>query len=368
MTEATAFKIHIPDEIIRDLHRRIDESRLSDGIKDETWGAGIPPSELKALLGHWRQFDWRTAEKHLNGFPAYRADINGLGIHFIHVRGKGERSVPIILTNGWPSCFVEFLPLIPLLTEERSGLSFDVVIPSLPGYGFSDKPLAPGMNITRIADLWSELMHRLGYDRFVAHGSDMGAGVVDRLRAIHRGRIIGVHMVNVFSGYPVPSNADKEEQTFLEAAPQWRMLEGAYAMLHATKPHTIAAGLNDSPAGLAAWIAEKFHAWRDKGTISLDIICTILTIYWVTETIGSSQWLYREAFADAGAMSPPTKQGAPVAVAIFPRDILPAPQAWGERWLDIRQWTVMERGGHFPSLEVPDLLAADIRAFITNLA
>ncbi|MBL0375500.1 epoxide hydrolase, partial [Rhizobium sp. KVB221] len=360
-------RINISDAIISDLHRRIDETRFSDGFDDVTWAAGIPQSELKTLLGHWRQFDWRLAEKQLNAFPSYSTDIDGTGIHFLHIRGKGERRVPIILTNGWPSCFVEFLPLIPLLTEERNGWSFDVVIPSLPGYGFSDKPSVPGTNITHIASLWAELMRRLGYERFVAHGSDMGAGVVERLRANHGARVIGVHMVNVFSGYPTPSDPTAEEHAFLEAASQWRMLEGAYAMLHATKPHTIAAALNDSPAGLASWIAEKFQAWTDESKVSLDVICTILTIYWATQTIGSSQWLYREAFGDIGAMSPPPKQGAPVAVAIFPKDILPAPQAWGERWLDIRQWTVMERGGHFPSLEVPKLLADDIRAFVGQL-
>lgn len=361
------FQISVPDDVLADLHRRLDQARFVECPGDCTWASGMPQAELRNVLHHWRHFDWRKAEAELNGIPAYRMDIDGIGIHFVHVRGQGARRIPIVLTNGWPSCFVELLPLIPLLTMEQDGLSFDVVIPSIPGYGFSDRPTSSGMNITGIADLWAKLMSSLGYEQFLAHGSDMGAGVAERLRANHHHRLLGIHMVNVFSGYPAASDLDDEERAFLDVVPQWRMAEGAYAMLHATKPRTIAAALNDSPAGLAAWIAEKFQNWTDDRKVSNDVLSTILTIYWVTETIGSSQWLYREAFSDQGAMSPPPKSGAPVAVAIFPRDILPAPQSWGERWFDIEQWTVMPSGGHFPALEQPELLADDIRAFASRL-
>ncbi|SEE31952.1 Pimeloyl-ACP methyl ester carboxylesterase [Rhizobiales bacterium GAS191] len=363
----TPFTIDIPDVVLDDLRSRLDRTRFADALEGTGWDWGMNAAALQILVRHWRDFDWRAAEAAINEVPAFQARIDGVGLHVVHVRGEGKRRLPIILTNGWPSCYTELLPLIPLLTREREGLSFDVVIPSLPGYGFSKKPTAPGMNITRIADLWAKLMTILGYERFLAHGSDMGAGVVERLRANHAERMIGVHMVNVFSGYPQPDDPSAEERAFLESVPQWRMSEGAYAMLHATKPQTIAAALMDSPAGLAAWIGEKFAGWSDGDTISLDALCTVLTIYWATGTIASSQRLYREAFADAGAMSPPPKSGPPLGVVIFPRDILPAPRAWGERWFETAQWTVMPRGGHFPGFEVPHLLAADIRAFVGKI-
>jgi len=367
MTIARPVTIAIPDGILADLHRRLDATRTIDTLEGASWDYGMDPDALQALLVHWRTFDWRKAEARINGFAAFEMEVDGAKLHFVHVKGEGKRPIPIILTNGWPSCFTELLPLIPLLTRDSDGLCFDVVIPSLPGYGFSARPKTPGTNITRIAKLWCGLMSALGYDRFLAHGSDMGAGVVERLRANHAGHVMGIHMVNVFSGYPAPKDIGAEEQAFLAEAAPWRMQEGAYAMLHATKPHTIAAGLNDSPAGLAAWIGEKFHAWSGPEKVSLDDICTVLTIYWATQTIASSQHLYREAFADAGAMSPPPRSGVPVGVAIFPEDILPAPRAWGERWLDLTQWTTMPRGGHFPGFEEPSLLAADIRDFARRI-
>ncbi|OJH42512.1 epoxide hydrolase family protein [Cystobacter ferrugineus] len=366
------YTVAVPDAVLEDLRTRLERTRLTDTVEGGGWDWGMDPDALRTLLDHWRGFDWRAAEAAINAVPAFRAKLDGLGLHFVHVRGEGERRLPILLTNGWPSCFTECLPLVPLLTREVDGLSFDVVIPSLPGYGFSDRPRAPGMNITRIAGLWAKLMAGLGYDRFLAHGSDMGAGVVERLRANHAGQLLGIHMVNVNWFYPPPDGLSSEEKDYLQRARQWQMREGAYSMLHGSKPRTIAVGLNDSPAGLAAWIGEKFHGWTDgggrlDGAVSLDALCTVLTIYWVTGTIGSSQWLYREAFTDAGVMSPPPKQGVPVGVAIFPKDILPAPRAWGERWLDIQRWTELPRGGHFPGFETPELLAGDIRGFAKEL-
>ncbi|MDC0674565.1 epoxide hydrolase family protein [Nannocystis radixulma] len=360
------FTVAVPEAALTDLRRRLAQTRFTDALADAGPDWGIEPAALRALVAHWQRFDWRAAEAAINAFPAFRAQIGGTGVHFVHVRGRAPRRLPIVLTNGWPSCFTELLRLVPLLTEPVDGVAFDVVIPSLPGYGFSDRPSRSGMNITRIAALWAELMAGLGYPRFFAHGSDMGAGVVERLRADHAERVLGIHMVNVFWGYPRPPAPTPAEAAYLERGPQWQQREGAYAAIHATRPHTISAGLNDSPAGLAAWIGEKFAAWSERPP-SLDALCTILTIYWVTETIASSQRLYREAFADAGAMAPPPRRGPPVAVAIFPGDILPAPRAWGERWFELARWTEMPRGGHFPGLEAPDLLAADIRAFAAGL-
>ncbi|NUP09296.1 MAG: epoxide hydrolase [Polyangiaceae bacterium] len=362
------FTISLADEVLEDLRNRLARTRFADvhaGVGPE-WG--LDPATLRMLIEHWRAFDWRKAEAEVNAVPAFRTEVDGVGLHFVHVRGQGGTRVPIVLTNGWPSCFTELLPMVPLLTRVENGVSFDVVIPSLPGYGFSDRPREPGTNITRIASLWARLMTMLGYERFIAHGSDMGAGVVERLRALHADRLLGAHMINVFHGYPPPARPSLDEREYLQRAASWQMAEGAYAMLQATKPHTIAAALTDSPAGLAAWIGEKFRAWTDSsgkldGAVSLDALCTILTIYWATETIASSQRLYREAFADVGAMSPPPKAGAPLGIAIFPADILPAPRAWAERWFDVTRWSQMARGGHFPGLEAPELLAADLRSF-----
>ncbi|WP_257459368.1 epoxide hydrolase family protein [Archangium lipolyticum] len=370
--DSQPYTVAVPDAVLDDLRARLERTRMTDSLEGVGWDWGMDPGALRTLLDHWHGFDWRAAEVAINVVPAFRAELDGFGLHFIHVRGEGERRLPIILTNGWPSCFTELLPLVPLLTREEEGLSFDVVIPSLPGYGFSDRPRVPGMNITRIAGLWAKLMAGLGYDRFLAHGSDMGAGVVERLRANHAGHLLGVHMVNVNWFYPPPDGLSSEEKDYLQRARQWQMREGAYSMLHGSKPQTIAVGLNDSPAGLAAWIGEKFRGWSDgggrlDGAVSLDALCTVLTIYWVTGTIGSSQRLYREAFSDAGVMSPPPKQGVPVGVAIFPKDILPAPRAWGEHWLDIQRWTELPRGGHFPGFETPELLAEDIRGFAREL-
>ncbi|BCL77041.1 multidrug MFS transporter [Jeongeupia sp. HS-3] len=368
----TPFTVAIPEATLGDLRQRLAHTRHAAAIDSDGWSAGMPPQVLRTLLAHWQDFDWRAAETAINAYPAFRTEIDGVGLHFVHVRGEGPNCIPLILTNGWPSCFLELLPLIPLLTKSVNGLAFDIVIPSLPGYGFSDQPLEPGMNITRIAALWARLMAGLGYARFVAHGSDMGAGVVDRLRANHAGQLIAIHMINVFSGYPADGALAPEEAAYLAAAGQWRAAESAYAMLHASKPQTIAAALNDTPAGLAAWIGEKFHGWRDGGLrmddrAALDALCAVLTVYWATQTIGSSQRLYREAFADAGAMSPPPRHGVPVGVAVFPADILPAPRTWAQRWFDRCDWQAMPRGGHFPGFETPELLADELRRFVAAL-
>ena len=362
----TPFHLAIPDTTLDELRHRLAQTRFGEALPGNGWEAGMESQVLRRLVEHWCSFDWRTAEAAINAVPAFRTEIDGLGIHFVHVRGHGERRLPLLLGNGWPSCFTELLSLVPLLTKEVDGWSFDVVIPSLPGYGLSDRPAAPGINISKIADMWAELMTRLGYMHFLAHGSDMSAGVVERLRANHAEHLLGIHMVNVNWFYPRPDDLTPAEQIYLDRAQQWQASEGAYAALHASKPQTIATALNDSPAGLAAWIGEKFHAWSDNA-ISLDALCTVLTLYWATETIGSSQWLYREAFADAGVMSPPPKHGVPVAVAVFPHDIAPAPRTWGERWYDIARWSVMSRGGHFPGFETPELLVDDLRGFVNDL-
>jgi len=365
----TPFAIAIGDEALADLKARLAATRFPQTIAGAGWDYGTEDAFLRRFLDYWaHQYDWRAAEARLNGFPQFTEVIEGETVHFVHVRGRGATNVPILLTNGWPSNFVELLPLVSLLTEPVDGVAFDVVIPSLPGYGFSSQPTRPGMHLTRAAGLWAELMTRLGYDRFMVSGSDMGGGVEMGLVRDFPERLIGAHYVNVYPGFPRPDNPTPEEQAYFQRIDQWSFAEGAYAMIQGTKPATLAVGLNDSPAGLASWILEKFHRWGDTGgdishAFELDDLCTILSVYWFTQTIGSSVRLYKEAFADPDLTRKPPRHDVPHAILLPPADN-PAPRAWGERNLwNIVRWTELTSGGHFPALEVPEAMAHDIRAF-----
>lgn len=363
------FTIAIPDPELTDLKARLAAARLPKTLPDAGWDYGMDAKVLADFLHYWGQeFDWRAAEYRLNAFPQYTAKIAGETVHFVHVRGKGRTNVPLVLTNGWPSNFAELLPLVPFLIEPVDGIAFDIVIPSLPGYGFSDQPSRRGMNLTAIAPVWAELMTQLQYDKFLVSGSDMGAGVEMALVRDFPHRLLGAHYVNVYFGFPQPENPTPEEQAYLKRMNGWSFAEGAYAMLQGTKPASLAVGLNDSPAGLAAWILEKFHGWSDNGGVlanafELEDLATILSIYWFTQTIGSSVRLYKEAFADAALAQKAPPHDVPHAVLLPPADF-PAPRAWGERHLrNIVRWTELPHGGHFPALEASEAMAHDIRAF-----
>jgi pimeloyl-ACP methyl ester carboxylesterase len=361
------FTAQTPQSVLDDLRDRLGRTRWPDQVEGQPWRWGTERGFLQRVCAHWGgSFDWRAAEARLNALPQFRVVIEGTGLHFVHVRSGQPDAVPLLLTNGWPSSIFEYLDLIPRL----AAAGFDVVAPALPGYGYSDRPAAPGMNMTRIAALFAALMEGLGYTRFLAHGSDMGAGVLEQMRRRHADRLRGIHFSNVYWGYPRPDDPTPEEQAYLGRVQGWTFTEGAYAMLQGTKPQTLSYGLNDSPAGLSAWILEKFEAWTDGGAeaaIGLDGLCANLTLYWVTETIGSSVRLYAEAFADGAAQAPPERGQVPVGVTVSPKDILPAPRAWGERWLNVVYWSEAPRGGHFPAWEQPDLLARELRAFADKL-
>lgn len=365
----TPFTIAVPDAEIADLKARLGAARLPRSVEGAGWNDGIEPGFLRRFVDYWaNQYDWRAAEARLNGFAQFTEVVEGETVHFVQVKGQGSTNVPLLLTNGWPSNFVELLPLVPLLTQPVDGLAFDVIIPSLPGYGFSGQPSRPGMNLSRVAPLWAELMTRLGYDRFLASGSHMGAGAVMAMVRDFPERLIGAHYINVYFGFPKPDDPTPEEQAYFERGNYWAFAEGAYAMIQATKPATLAVGLNDSPAGLAAWILEKFHGWSDNGgdianAFELEDLATIVSIYWFTQTIGSSVRLYKEAFADSELPRKPPRHQVPHAILLPPADN-PAPRAWGERNLwNIVRWTELREGGHFPALEIPEALAHDIRAF-----
>lgn len=375
-----AFTINVPQDTLDDLHNRLAHTRWPDEVEGAGWDYGTNLDYLKSLVSYWQnQFDWRAQEARLNQFAQFRAEIDGFGIHFIHERGKGPRPLPLILTHGWPDSFFRMYKIIPMLTDPASyggdpADSFDVIVPSLPGYGFSDRPNERGMNSVRTAELWARLMTEvLGYRRFAAAGGDIGSGVSQYLALAHPDLLVGIHLTGV--GLPLTTelpDLSEAEKQYLSAVQQWRMQEGAYAMMHSTKPQTLAYGLNDSPVGLAGWILEKFRAWSDcdgdvERRFSKDELLTNIMIYWVTETINSSVRMYYEN----AHMSPPLKPGqhieVPAGVALFAKDILLAPREWAERSLRVQRWTQMPRGGHFAALEEPELLAEDIRAFFRPL-
>jgi pimeloyl-ACP methyl ester carboxylesterase len=367
--------IAVPESELAGLKSRLKQTRYPDAVAEAGWDYGTDLGFLKRLVGHWAEkFDWRAEEKRLNGFSHHTVEIEHETVHYVHAKGNGGKRVPLLIANGWPSNFVELLPLVPLLTREIDGISFDLVLPSLPGFGYSGKAKQKGMTLTRTAELWQQLMTGLGYDRFLVSGSDLGAGAELSLVKHFPERLLGAHWCNVYSQFQRPEKPTKEEQDYFQRVDMWQFTEAAYAMEQGTKPTTLAVGLNDSPAGLAAWIIEKFHTWGDTGgnvesVFSLDTLCSILSVYWFTETIGSSVRLYKEAFADRDITQPPPKHDVPSGVLIPAECDMPAPRAWGERHLqNLVHWTVLDKGGHFPALEVPDALAGDIRAFYAGIA
>ena len=373
------YKLRVAQPVLADLRRRLDRVRWPDEIAGSGWQYGTNLAYLQKLVEYWRsQFDWRAQEARLNSFSHYRTEIDSLGIHFIHERGKGPDPIPMIITHGWPGSIAQMLKLIPLLTDPEShGAaatdSFDVVVPSLPGFGFSDRPTAPGFT-KGVADTWAHLMRALGYERFAAHGGDIGAGITEQLARSHPNSLIGIHLTEVpyFHIFAIPPpELSEAEQEYLEAGRKWQQEEGAYAMIQGTRPQTLAYGLNDSPAGLAAWIVEKFRAWSDcdgdvEKRFTQDELLTNLMIYWATGTIGSSmRWYYELMHDPPAAFYGQVK--VPAGFAMFPKDLVPAPRDFAERIFDVQRWTQMPRGGHFAAMEEPQLLAEDIRAFFRPL-
>ena len=379
----TPFEIGVGQEILDDLDGRLARTRWIPSASESTWEYGTDPVYLRELCAYWlNDFDWRKQEAALNALHHFRADVGGLRIHFVHERGSGARPMPILLTHGYPDSFVRFLKLIPLLTaEDADGFSFDVVVPSIPGYGFSDRPTDSGLTF-RIGGLWKTLMaDALGYRRFAAHGGDWGSTITEQLARSHSDSLIGIHLTDVpFSHmFQKPDDATAAERRYLEKMEEFQKKEGAYAMIQGTRPYTLAHGLNDSPAGIASWIVEKFRAWSDCGgdvekRFTKDELLVNLMIYWTTGTIGSSFLPYYDS-ANAGPlrwMAEKVKEWvgsaqAPAAFAIFPKDLVDPPREWAERFFNVQRWTEMPSGGHFAAMEEPELLADDLRAFFKPL-
>ncbi|WP_339856793.1 epoxide hydrolase [Pseudohongiella acticola] len=378
----TPFQISIPDADLADLKERLQRTRLPDQLPDTGWGYGTDTAWLKTLLTYWRdEFDWREQEAQLNRFDQFVTHIDGVDLHFIHQRSPHPDAMPLLLTHGWPGSIVEFRHLIDALThpEQHGGSAadaFHVIAPSLPGFAFSGKPTQPGYNPERMAHMLAALMQRLGYERYGAQGGDWG-GIINRiLAARYPQRLIGLHSNFVLASAPRDPDilaatpaADTERR---EARQAYMANEVAYQQIQGTKPQTLGVGLNDSPAGLAAWIGEKFHGWSDlegddpDSKFSRDDLLTNISVYWFTQSITSSARIYYENRA-VPLTEPLGFVSVPTAGAIFPKEIYLTPRLWAEQSYNIVRWTDMPSGGHFAAMEEPQLLLADIRAFFAEV-
>jgi len=371
------FRIKAADADLADLGERLRRTRWPDEVDGAGWDYGASLAYLRELCCYWADgFDWRREESRLNAWPHFRAEIDGLNIHFAHVRGRGPNPLPLIVTHGWPSTFFEMSKIVPRLTDPAAhggdaADAFDVVVPSLPGYGYSDRPRARGVTSSVVAGLWVRLMEGLGYPRFAAHGGDIGAGVTNRLGLYHADRLVAMHVTATLQPYLGPGSREltAAERDFVALQERWRDEEGAYSHLQRTRPQTLGYGLNNSPAGLAAWIVEKFRAWSDCGgdverRFTKDELLTNITIYWLTQTINSSVRMYFEHRRDPRPLGPNDRVRAPTGITLTREEIDRPPREWAERvYSDLRSWTEVPRGGHFLAFEEPAILADELRAF-----
>lgn len=371
-----SFTANIPQQVLDDLKLRLKNTRWTDEITGSGWSYGSNLSYMKDLTDHWiNKFDWRKVENEINTYPNFVADIDGYKIHFLHIKGKGKKSIPLIITHGWPGSFLEMMKLIPLLTENLE-LSFDLVIPSVPGFGFSDKVTHEGCNNSFVADLWHKLMNELGYKKYGAQGGDIGSGISTWLSLKYPNNVKGLHLNYIPGSYkPYLKEGEQlsdEVTAFQKFAAAWLVKEGAYLYLHSTKPLTLAYGLNDSPVGLCAWIIEKFNSWSDnngnvENVFTKDELLANVTLYWVTQTIHSSIRIYNENSKHPLILGENDFIKVPVGFAKFPKELPTPPRSFIEKGFNIQQWTEMPAGGHFAAMEQPNLLAKDIIDFFTCL-
>jgi microsomal epoxide hydrolase len=376
------FTLAIPDAAIADLRNRLALTRLPDQAPGEPWAFGTDVGYLRGLLAHWQSgFDWRAAEARLNAFPQYRVPLHGIDVHYLHVPGVGPDPMPLLLMHGWPGSVFEFLDIIPRLTDPaRFGGdpadAFTVVAPSLPGYGLSFRPGQPRFSIEAVADCLAALMTEvLGYRCFGAQGGDWGGFTASRMGVAHPERLLGIH-INLLAlrpDQPPPENPTPEEVRYAEEAAVWMREETGYQWIQGTRPQTLAFGLNDSPAGLAAWIVEKFRAWSDcDGDVESvhppDRLLANIALYWFTGCIGASFWPYYARLHGAWPIPEGRTVDVPMGYAAFPKEIRRPPRSIAERtYTDIRRWTPMPKGGHFAAMEQPEALATEIAAFFRPL-
>jgi len=364
------FRIDIPQAELDDLRDRLARTRWPDQLPDVGWDYGIALDDVRELASYWRTgYDWRVHERQLNSFDQFTTVIDGQRVHFLHVRSAVPGALPVIMTHGWPGSVVEFMEIIGPLTDPGAhdgdpGDAFDLVVPSIPGFGFSGPTRSPGWNVSRVARAWGELMRRLGYERYGAQGGDWGSGISRELGILFPEHLIGVHL-NTLSPYFSGDldELDLQDRARVERLRQFRRNGSGYGAIQATRPQTVGYGLTDSPAGQLAWIAEKFGQWTDGGlgAVDRDQMLTNITVYWLTRTAGSSARLYYEA---ARALSrAPVPSTVPTGVAVFPAEIAPPVRRLAEQSNHIVHWSEFDRGGHFAAMEEPGALIEDVREF-----
>ncbi|WP_406831738.1 epoxide hydrolase family protein [Pedococcus sp. KACC 23699] len=378
-TEVEPVRLHVPESQLKDLRDRLAGTRLPSPAPVTDWSQGAPADQVGALVQHWRRrYDWRVLERRINDLGHFRTSVDGLGIHFLHVRSKHPDALPVILTHGWPGSVVEFLDTIgPLVDPTAHGgtpqQAFHVVVPSLPGFGLSDRPTEPGWGLPRIAEAWDVLMHRLGYDRYVAQGGDWGAGVTTWMGKQRPAGLLGIHLnlPILFAPPPLAGATTPAEDAALAALTRYGTTESAYAALQATRPQTIGYALADSPVGQAAWIYEKLGAWSDTHeqpaqVLGPDRVLDNIAWYWMTDTGASSARLYAESFGDDFVT---IKLDLPVGVSVFPKEIYRAPKIWAERtYSDLVYFSDdIGAGGHFAAFEQPALFVSELRACFAAL-
>jgi pimeloyl-ACP methyl ester carboxylesterase len=372
--DVTPFTVHVPRAALDDLKRRLASTRWPERETVGDWSQGVPLQKAQALIAYWGdKYDWRRFEARLNAFPQYRTQIDGLGIHFIHVRSPYRNALPIILTHGWPGSVVEFMEIIGPLSDPtryggRAEDAFHVVVPSLPGFAFSDKPIETGWDVNRIARAWATLMQRLGYDRWAAQGGDWGAGVTHALAHQRPQGLIAAH-VNWQFVFPerLPDNPTPAERRAIDRASWFANDQSGYFREHATRPQTIGYPLADSAAGQALWIYEKFQVWTDnhgnpEDALAVDAMLDDISLYWFTDTAASSARIYWEnTRAGLGGLSSGRIE-LPMAASVFPHEIFCPPKAWAEAlWPNLFYWNELDRGGHFAAFEQPKLFTEELR-------
>ena len=382
------FEIAISQADLDDLHHRLSHTRWINELGKDSWDYGLSVSYMRELVSYWlHEFDWRAQEAAINRFPHYLADVDGHRVHFIHERGKGPDPLPLVLTHGFPDSFLRFAKVIPMLADPasyggNSADAFDVIVPSLPGYAYSDRG-ASGPTLFEVAGVWHRLLSDvLGYERYAAHGGDWGSFVTEMLARDHSAAVRGIHLTDVpFYHAMRPPHGDLShgERKYLKSIETFPQSEGAYALIQGVQPQALALGLNDSPAGLAAWIIEKYRRWSDcdgdvEQSFSRDELLSNVMIYWSTQSInrafgpysdiahaGGTEWAKQWLKQAVGSSD------VPAGFAMFPKDLTNPPREWAERFFNVRRWTEMPRGGHFAALEEPELLVNEIRAFFRPL-
>ena len=372
--EIEPFTINVSQDQLDDLTARLQRTRWPDeettAGSDEPWKQGVPRTYAQQLATHWQSgYDWRHVESQLNGFPQFRTEIDGLGIHFLHVRSPEPDALPVVMTHGWPGSVVEFLKVIGPLTDPvahggDATDAFDLVVPSLPGYGWSDQPHDTGWGVRRIAAAWEQLMLRLGYERFGAQGGDWGSMITSAIGAYHPDHLAGIHvnMPVVIPSTP-PEEMTPTENAAVADLQHYMTWDHGYSAQQSTRPQTLGYGLADSPVGQMAWIVEKFWAWTDADgdpltVLTADELLDNVMVYWLTNTAASSARLYWESFRDLD-FTPIT---VPSGISVFPREIFRSSRRWAEtRFTDLRHFNELDRGGHFAAFEQPDRFVTEIR-------